>query len=196
MMLYHGTISPNRGIQEILEAINNLKDKIPNILFLSISDNNQFLKDYCKENKLDIDEYIMYLGTQQNSLMPQFIKLADIGIIPYIRIKWWEVSSPLKLMEYTSMEKPIVLSNIKAHTDVLPEDSDFVVYFNPDNKNELSDKILFAYNNLNELKKNSWKGRQIILDNYTWEKLADKLTRYFQNFRKDSLRSVEYLIKS
>ena len=182
VIFYHGTISPNRGIQLILDAVNLLKEKIPEILFLSISDNNNFLINYCVENKYDLNDHIIYMETQKNTVMPQYIKLADIGIIPYTRIQWWEISSPLKLMEYMSMEKPIVLSDIKAHTDVVPCNSDFVVYFNPDKRNELAEKILFAYENLDKLKKNSWKGRNIILENYTWDKLADKLYNFFQSF--------------
>ncbi len=196
VLLYHGTISPNRGVQLILDAVSILRAKIPNILFLSISNNNQLLKNYCQENELEIDDSILYMDTQDNAIMPQYIKLADAGIIPYIRIKWWEISSPLKLMEYASMEKPIILSDIKAHTDVIPENSDFVVYFNPDIKNELADKILYAYENLRELKNNTWKGRKIIVDNYSWDKLADRLNDFFQNLSISSRRLNENAVQN
>lgn len=125
---------------------------------------------------------MLYIDAQPNSVIPQYIKLADIGIIPLLRLKWWEVSSPLKLMEYLSMEIPIVLSDIKAHLDVLPAESDFVVYFNPDKKEDLADKILLAYGNYENLKKNSWNGRKIILENYSWDKIAEKLLTFFQKF--------------
>ncbi len=182
VMLYHGSITPNRNIEAIPDAINVLKDKIPNLLFLCISDNNEILMEYCLKNNLKIDKHIMYLDSAENFIMPQYIKLADIGIIPYSRIKWWEVSSPLKLMEYLSMEKPIVMSNIQAHLDVVPGDSDFVVYFNPDDKEQLAGKILYAYENINELKLKANKGRQIILDNYTWSRQADKVISFLSGF--------------
>ncbi len=185
VMIYHGSITPNRNIEAIPDAINVLKDKIPNLLFLSISDNNEFLREYCRKNNLKIDKHIMYLDSAENSLMPQYIKLADIGIIPYSRIKWWEVSSPLKLMEYLSMEKPIIMSDIKAHLDVVPCDSDFVVYFNPDDKGQLPGKILYAYENINRLKLKAKKGREIILDNYTWSKQADKVISFLTGLNEN-----------
>lgn len=184
VMIYHGSITPNRGVTMVMDAINELKEKIPNLLLLSISDNNKFLQKYCKEKNLDIDDHIFYLDSAENSSMPQYIKLADIGIVPYSRNKWWEVSSPLKLMEYLSMEKPIIISDIKAHLDVVPRESEFAVYFNPDIKNELADKILYAFENINELKLNSYKEREIVLDKLTWNKQADKV--------KNFLRSLGY----
>ncbi len=182
VILYHGSITIDRGVTLILDAINKLKDKIPNLLLLSISNNNELLKNYCSEKKLELDGNILYLGAQENSIIPQYIKLADIGIIPLLRLKWWEVSSPLKLMEYLSMELPIILSDIEAHIAVVPRQSNFVVYFNPDNENELDEKILSAYNNLDLLKKNSWKGRSIVIENYTWGQIANKLINYFNSF--------------
>ncbi len=182
VMIYHGSVTPNRGVTMVLDAINELKDKIPGLLFLSISDNNSLLQKYCSDNNLNLDDQILYLKSADNSLMPQYIKSADVGIIPYSRIKWWEVSSPLKLMEYLSMEMPIVMSNIKAHVDVVPENSDFVVYFNPDNKRELAEKILYAYNNIEYLKVNAYKGREIVLENLTWQKQAERMFEFLKSF--------------
>ena len=185
VMIYHGSITPNRGVTMVLDAINKLKDQIPDILFLSISDSNQFLQKYCEDNNLKLNDHILYLDAADNSVMPQYIKLADIGVIPYIRIKWWEVSSPLKLMEYLSMELPIVMSDIKAHLDVVPEDSGFVVYFNPDKKDQLAEKILYAYKNLNELKSNTYKGRELVLESLTWSRQADKMIDFLQSFNNN-----------
>ena len=187
VILYHGSISINHGVTLIMDSVNKLKYKIPNLLFLSISNNNELLKNYCVEKKLELDGYVLFLDAQDNSIIPQYIKLADIGIIPLLRLKWWEVSSPLKLMEYLSMELPMVLSDIEAHTTVVPRNSDFVIYFNPDTENELDKKILSAYNNLEELKKNSWKGRSIVIENYTWSRLANKLINYFNSFNVEQI---------
>ncbi len=187
VMIYHGSITPNRGVPMVLDAINELKAKIPNILFLSISDNNKFLQKYCEDNKLDLTDHILYLDAADNSIMPQYIKLADIGIIPYVRIKWWEVSSPLKLMEYLSMEIPIVMSDIKAHTDVVPPEAGFAVYFNPDRKNELAEKIFYAYNNLKILQSKSYKGRELVLKNLTWARQAEKMVNFLKSYTNDAM---------
>lgn len=169
IIFYHGSISPNRGINLILDAIFNIKDIIPNIMFMSVSEGNQYIKDYCEQKKYNIDNYLLLLDVVKHEQMADYIKLADICVVPLPRILWWEISSPLKLMEYLAMEKPIVLSDICAHKSVVPLNSNFVLYFDPDNPIDLSNKIIEGINNLHELKSNAYKGREIILSKYTWD---------------------------
>ncbi len=181
VMIYHGSITPNRGVEMVLDAVDSLKEEIPNLLFLSISDNNRFLQKYCADNNLRLDDHLLFLDAADNAVMPQYIKLADIGVIPYKRIKWWEVSSPLKLMEYLSMEIPIVMSDIQAHLNVVPRESDFSVYFNPDQKNELTEKILYAYKNIKKLNSKTYIGRKIVLEKLTWHNQAEKMAGFLES---------------
>ncbi len=168
-IFYHGSISPNRGINLILDAVNQIKNKFPNILFISISDNNEFITEYCKLKKYNLSENLLLIDIVPHEKLPSYIHLADLCIVPLPKIYWWEISSPLKLMEYLAMEKSIILSDIKAHLDVVPRDSDFVKYFNPDKEDDLSQKIIDSISNLNLLKSNAWKGREIINQKFTWD---------------------------
>ena len=166
---YHGSISPNRGINLIIDAINQIKNIFPNLLFISISDNNKFISDYCESKNYKLNENLLLLDIVQHEKLASYIHLADICIVPLPRILWWEISSPLKLMEYLAMEKPIILSDIKAHLEVVPRDSDFVNYFNPDDENDLSKKIIDTISNLHFLKNNARNGRKIVIKKYSWE---------------------------
>ncbi|MDR3609519.1 MAG: glycosyltransferase [Ignavibacteriaceae bacterium] len=169
VIFYHGSISPNRGINLILDAVNEIKNTFPNILFLSISERNDYIDDYCKINNYSMANNLLLLNAIKHEQMAAYINLADICIVPLPRIFWWEISSPLKLMEYLAMEKPIILSNISAHQLVVPQNSKFALYFNPDNPTDLGNKILEAINKLDELKGNAYKGREIVLHKYTWD---------------------------
>ncbi len=168
-IFYHGSISPNRGINLILDALNQIKNKFSNILFISISDNNEFITEYCKKKKYNLSDNLLLIDIVPHEKLPSYINLADLCIVPLPKIYWWEISSPLKLMEYLAMEKTIILSDIKAHLDIVPRDSDFVKYFNPDKTDDLSQKIVDAISNLGLLKSNAWKGREIIKQKYTWD---------------------------
>ena len=106
VLFYHGSISPNRGVHLVLNAVSKVKQEIPNIIFVSVSDNNKFIFEYCLENNLNIEENILLIDSVDNSEIPYYIKLADFCVVPLPRIKWWEISSPLKLFEYLAMGKP------------------------------------------------------------------------------------------
>jgi glycosyltransferase involved in cell wall biosynthesis len=169
VLFYHGSISPNRGINIIIEAVNQVKDIFPNLLFISVSNRNDYISDYCKANNYELNEYLLLLDAVKYEEMAGYINLADICIVPLPRLLWWEISSPLKLMEYLAMEKPIVLSDIIAHKSVIPQDSKFALFFNPDDPNDLGKKINEAINNIKYLKANSFMGREIVLNKYTWD---------------------------
>jgi glycosyltransferase involved in cell wall biosynthesis len=181
VIFYHGSISPNRGINLILDAVNQVKSVFPNILFISVSEGNSYITDYCASKKYKFNDNLLLLNVVKHEQMAAYINLADICIIPLPRILWWEISSPLKLMEYLAMEKPIILSDIKAHLSVVPQNSNFALFFNPDDPYDLEKKIIEAINNIDHLKNNSSMGREIVLKKYTWDIQAKILENFIRN---------------
>ncbi len=182
VVFYHGSISPNRGLNLILDSINKLKTTFPNIILLSLSNNNNYIREYCYKKNYQLGNHLLLLDIVPYEQVPFYINLADLCIIPLPRIKWWEISSPLKLMEYLSMEKPLILSDIEAHLSVVPRNSEFAVYFNPDDSEDLPKKIEKAVLNLQYLKQNAPKGRKIILEKFTWEIQAKTIESFIKSF--------------
>ena len=178
VLFYHGSISPNRGVTLILDAMNSLKKVHPNLILISVSNNNKLLTDHCDSKNYDLKDNLLLLDIIQHEKLPAYIDLADICIVPLPRIKWWEISSPLKLMEYLAMSKPIVLSDIQAHLSVVERSSDFSVYFNPDDPDDLGKKIKTAINGLDCLKKNAYKGREIVENKYSWDIQANVIKEF------------------
>jgi glycosyltransferase involved in cell wall biosynthesis len=169
VIFYHGSISPNRGINLILDAVNQIKNDFPNILFMSVSEANNYITDYCNSKNYKLNGNLLLIDPVRYEHVAGYINLADICIVPLLRIHWWEISSPLKLMEYLAMEKPIVLSDILAHKTVVPLDSKFALYFNPDIPNDLGEKISKSITNIDQLKINGYMGREIVMNKYTWD---------------------------
>ena len=150
-------------------------------MFISVSEANYFIEDYCRSKKYDLNNNLLLVDVVSHERMAAYINLADLCIIPLPRILWWEISSPLKLMEYLAMEKPIILSNIIAHLSIVPQNSKFALFFNPDDPDDLGEKIKLGIDNIDQLKNNSFEGRKIILDKYTWDIQAKIIVNFVQN---------------
>src|ERR1035437_441254 len=178
VIFYHGSISPNRGINLILDAVNQIKNFFSNILFMSVSEANNLITDYCNSKNYKLNNNLLFVDVVKHEQMASYIKLADICIIPLPRILWWEISSPLKLMEYLAMEKPIVLSDITAHLSVVPQNSKFALFFNPNDSYDLGKKISEAIINIDSLNNHGFMGREIILNKYTWDIQAKILEKF------------------
>ena len=175
ILFYHGSITENRGLDIVIDALNRVKGIIPKLMFVSLSNNNKYIKDYCKKKKYDLDNLFL-IDAVDNYDVPKYINLADVCIVPLPRIIYWEVSSPLKLMEYLAVGKPLILSKITAHLDVLDDKSnEFCYYFEPEDSNSLDSALLSIYKNIKKASQDAIKGRNIIKNRYTWDKQAEHL---------------------
>ena len=65
------------------------------------------------ESNVIINEPVEY------NRVPIFIDTCDVGILPLSDIFWWKMSSPLKLIEYLAMGKPVILTDIEAHQQII-----------------------------------------------------------------------------
>lgn len=77
---------------------------------------------YISISKLENIKNVHYLGMKPPELVPLYIKHFDVCIIPYLRNEYVKSLSPLKMMEYFAMGKPIVsvpITGIEEHLGLL-----------------------------------------------------------------------------
>lgn len=115
ILLYHGVLSPNRGLQSVIRAVALCKQNIPNILFMIVGTGAGELELKKITKELELEQNILFTGAVSFEQIPDFIKSADVGIIPLPAIEWWNVSSPIKLKEYLAMQLPVIATDIPAH---------------------------------------------------------------------------------
>lgn len=178
VVLYHGTLSMNRGLLETIEACSVSMKSCPDLCLVIIGNGEARSKLQEKAQSLELESSFRLLDPVSYEDMPLYIALADIGILPFPDLEWWRVSSPLKLLEYLSMEKPVVATDIEAHRQVLGTSSAgfFAVSNNPE---DLSKAILKAYKSgAVQLKKRGAEGRKLVSLQYTWNKQAERLEAF------------------
>ncbi len=179
VIMYHGIFSPNRGLQQTLEAISLLRDRNPEVLFFLLGKGpaEQELRDLVK--KLKIENQVIIHPPVALESVPRYISVANVGILPFPDFDWWDTSGPLKLFEYLSMGKPVIVTDIRAHRDVLGDLP--CGLFVPDNDPEkLAAAIQAAVAAKDRLKLWGQQGRQLILNKFTWDRQARKIKTYFE----------------
>lgn len=187
VVFYHGSIHENRGVVELAEAFDFLRD-LEEIRLLIVGGGNQWerLESTVKQKKLD--QVILKPSVPYREI-PRWIALADLCAVPLPDHPWWQVSSPLKLMEYLAMGKPILLTDMAAHRTVIPNDEN-VFYVSGAVPEIFAEGIRRAFHQRERFAELGKWGRQYAVSELTWEKQAKILKEYLQQvmFKKINLR--------
>jgi glycosyltransferase involved in cell wall biosynthesis len=182
ILMYHGWYSPTRGIENLINAIEKLdiyiKNKIK--LFIIGMPNNKInnLSQLCKDK--EVSEQVVILPKISYKEITQFLKIADIGIVPLPpEHKWWYVSAPLKTLEYLAAGKPVVATNIPFHYKIFKK-GNCGVLIDSGSPKDIAKGIIYLYNKRKILIKMGKEGREIVKNDYTWDIIAQKVEDFLK----------------
>lgn len=177
VVIHHGVLSLHRGMQQTIDAFELLQDEYPDILLFLLGDGpaKKILIDRVQQKELE--SHVYFHDPVPYHAVPDYLAWADVGIIPLPDIPWWRVSSPQKLMEYLAMQKPVILSDIPAHRNVVGE-AGFAVYLSEITPQKIAEGIVELYNRRADLDTLGREGRIIIEKEYTWRAQARRLEAF------------------
>jgi glycosyltransferase involved in cell wall biosynthesis len=121
VLLYHGVLSPNRGLQNALCSMGLLRDEFPDLVFLFVGDGSGRLELENLARDLNLMDRVIFTGRVPYNEVPEYVRAADMAILPFPNITWWAVSSPIKLMEYLAIGIPVVATDIDANRWVVEQ---------------------------------------------------------------------------
>ncbi len=174
-VLYHGHVSRQRRIENAVKAISLLKDIDIRLNVLGDGDAFGYLKDLVKD--LGIEKQVAMEKTVDYEEVPSRINQCDVGILPFNDWHGWNVSSPIKLFEYLACGKPVVVTEIPAHRNVL-KDAGCAFWAKESSPEHVAAAIRNAYEKRRDFDRLSKEARELVLREYTWRRQAKKLGRF------------------
>jgi glycosyltransferase involved in cell wall biosynthesis len=183
VVFYHGVFTASRGLKETVEAIKILHKTYPDIVLFMLGSGP--ISDSLKELtiKYNLERNVLIHDPVKQSDVPTFIAISDLPIIPLPNNSYWRYQSPLKLLEYLSMGKTVVLTDLPAHKSIIGK-ARCGVYFSSTDPEVIARAIEFAYLNRKSLGKWGEVGRKIILERFTWKRVAGDLSSYLWEVAK------------
>jgi glycosyltransferase involved in cell wall biosynthesis len=179
-ILYHGVISRNRGIQNVIKALSLLKEYEIEFLLLGAGMGTSELKNLV--SKLRLENKVKFKTPVSYEEVPEYINSVDAGILPLPEWAEWNTSSPLKLFEYLACGKPVILTKIPAHTNLL-DGKDFVFWAETSSSESIASAILQALKNRIHFMNLGKQARNFAKMNYDWEKQLSRLERFITNIQ-------------
>jgi len=89
-------------------------------------------------------------------------------------------SYPTKMFEYMAMGLPVVVSDVPLYREVI-ESADCGFCVDPESPQAVADAIGWLISNPDRAAQMGQRGRQAVLDRYSWEPESRKLFRFYQD---------------
>ena len=174
-LIYHGTITKNRGLDNVIKALALLREYDVGLFLLGAGDAIAGLKSLT--HRLGLEDKILFHSQVLYREVPAFIRDSDVGVLPFPNWPGWNTSSPIKMFEYLSCGKPVIATEIPAHVNVL-HGKDFVFWVKEPSPEGFALAIKDIYDRRNDFRKKSQEIRNFVIKNYTWESQAEKLEEF------------------
>jgi glycosyltransferase involved in cell wall biosynthesis len=178
VVFYHGVFDEKRGLIETIQAMKHLETSRPDIILFLMGQsgpNDPFsIKDFVRKSdskNVIVHERVPY------SEVPAYIDMCDVGLVPLPNIQEWRYQCPLSLLEYLSMGKVTIATDIPANREIL-DNSKCVIYVSSAQPTEIAQAIVLAYNAQSELREWGAEGQEIVAKKYTWMKIGENFENY------------------
>ena len=180
VVFYHGSIGPERGLFETMEAISMLAPRYPDIIFFVMG--TGFLLNELKSfaEKKSLQNNVRFHGPVRHSEVPKYISISDVAIAAFDPFDYPRESCPLKILEYLAMMKPVITTDIPFNKELTRHGACLYV-INSDNAESIEKAIEHVYKNACKFTQGARIGRSVVEKYYTWDEKASD----FENFVGD-----------
>lgn len=145
VMMYHGTLTPIYGLDIALNAFGMVHDEMPNAEFWIVGDGPERIALEILVRKLGIGQKVKFIGMVPQQDIPGWITRCDVGVLPTRRDVFLDFSFSNKLPEYIVMEKPVIVSRLRAIQHYFSEQA--LTYFEAQSSSDLSQRMVELYKN-------------------------------------------------
>jgi len=179
-ILYHGHLGPERGIKELVEAIEICRNKIPNIsltllgTFRTVNFQNEIESLI---EKLDLSKNINWVTQVPHKEVWTYLTNASVGVIPFLENPLTLNNTPTKLFEFMAAGCGIVASDlppIRYHVD------ESIQWSTPESAQSIANGILTLLQDSDLLKNQSIQNSELISNQYNWEAIEKVLLDLYE----------------
>jgi len=119
ILLYSGTITKIRGLDNVIQALPIVIREHPRIKVLMVGDGPEKQNLIDLATRLKVRGFIKFVESVDHELVPKFVSLADITIGSLKSSYENSISFPIKILEYMACGKPVLACYKGASSDLV-----------------------------------------------------------------------------
>jgi glycosyltransferase involved in cell wall biosynthesis len=118
VVLYAGTFEPYQGLPLLLDAVQVVRDRFPDAVFVLVGGSGESAEVVAREVlRRRLSGGVRLLGRKPREQMPDYLAMADVLVSP----RSYGDNLPLKVFDYLASGRPIVATDMPAHRSVLDD---------------------------------------------------------------------------
>jgi len=128
-IVYTGTYENYQGLHLALESVKTVARQYPRVIFIFVGAKNQQAREWTEiARDMNLQDYVLFLDVVPPAEAMVYLAYAALLISPRLD----GTTTPLKIYSYLHASRPIVATNIPAHTQVLSPETAVLVEPNKD----------------------------------------------------------------
>ena len=178
-IIYHGHLGPERGIEDLVIAINNVVKKYVKVklTLLGTFRTNDFQKRIHKLiRELSLEHHIKIINQVPHKEVWKILRKSSIGVIPFRKNPLTNNCTPTKLFEMMASYHQIVSTNLPPVKYFV---KDSIHWAESDNPHSLSKAIISSIESLDDNSKIE-ENIKLIKKKYNWGVIKSKYTSLFK----------------
>jgi glycosyltransferase involved in cell wall biosynthesis len=178
-LVYHGTMAGRLGVDLLIRATAQLQDRVPGARLHLWGDGDDLAEFQRLTQELSIENRIFFRpqGFPLREL-PHQLRAMDVGVIGNRRTVAGDLMLPVKLLEYISLDIPVVAPRLKTIEHYFSDD--MVAYYDPGDVQSLADAIYRLYCEPTVRARQAVRARAFLAE-YGWERQGAELVRFYRS---------------
>jgi len=181
VVVFSGHITEEKGLDVLAYAAKIVTKQHKNIKFLVIGDGPLKNEMETLVDTLDLQSFFRFTGFLDVEALAEYLSLADICVAPYKPMPHYEImqiETPLKVVQYMSMGKPVIMSRVSSKNVVSWSGGGILI--DPGDPKKLAEAIVNLIEDEKSRKIMGRKGREYVKRNLGWNLMAKKLIEIYK----------------
>jgi len=172
-LIYLGLLESPRGLDTAIGGMARLRDQRVDVRLQIVGSGRDSERLHAMVEEADLGDRVQFLGWIDYKDAIQYIKTADIGLVPHHATASWNSTIPNKLFDYMSMGKPVIVSDAIPAKRVVNEEGCGAV-FQDRNADDFA-RAVRALTSENVRRACGQRGREAIARRYNWQNDEERL---------------------
>lgn len=179
LFFYGGILGHAQGLELLIQAADRLKDN-DNFKIILQGAGPEREKLLALKEELKTDK-VVFLPPVPKQQMPSILKEVDVALVPLKKLDLFQGAIPSKIFEALAMKKTLLLGvegEAKRH---FIDKANAGLFFEPENLDDLTNKIEELVNNRDRLSEYGENGRKYVSEVFNRNKIAQELLTVLNN---------------